>query len=57
MAGQVQLWKSALARPGEGGTAGAGARALWPEFYPVLIEMVTAERVKRHFERMEIHVP
>ena len=47
---RVQLVKLAHARSGDkGDTANVGLIALRPEFYPVLVEQVTAEAVKRHF--------
>ncbi len=48
---QIQLVKLAHARSGDkGDTANVGLLALKPEFYPVLVREVTAERVKEHFE-------
>ena len=48
---KVQLVKIAHARSGDkGDTANVGLIALRPEFYPVLVERVTADAVKRHFE-------
>lgn len=50
---KVQLVKIAHARSGDkGDTANVGLIALKPEFYPVLVREVTAERVKRHFGEM-----
>ncbi|HEX8072632.1 MAG TPA: hypothetical protein VF546_21970 [Pyrinomonadaceae bacterium] len=47
---RVQLTKLAHARSGDkGDTANVGLIALRPEFYPVLVREVTAERVKAHF--------
>ncbi|HKX31197.1 MAG TPA: hypothetical protein VJ302_26140 [Blastocatellia bacterium] len=47
---KVQLIKIAHARSGDkGDTANIGLIALRPEFYPVLVKEVTAERVKQHF--------
>src|SRR6266404_3961261 len=47
---KIQLVKLAHARSGDkGDTANVGLIALRPEFYPVLVERVTAEAVKRHF--------
>jgi hypothetical protein len=47
---KVQLLKIAHARSGDkGDTANIGLIALRPEFYPVLVREVTAERVKQHF--------
>jgi hypothetical protein len=48
---KVQLLKLAHARSGDkGDTANIGLIAYQPEFYPVLVEHVTAERVKQHFQ-------
>ena len=48
---KVQLLHLAHARSGDkGDTANVGVIALRPEFYPVLVEQLTPERVKRHFE-------
>ena len=48
---RVKLLRIAHARSGDkGDTANVGLIALRPEFYPVLVEQVTAERVKKHFE-------
>jgi len=47
---KVQLVRIAHARSGDkGDTANVGLIALQPEFYPVLVREVTAERVKKHF--------
>ncbi len=47
---KVQLIKIAHARSGDkGDTANIGLIALKPEYYPLLVEKVTAERVKEHF--------
>jgi len=47
----VQLLHIAHARSGDkGDTANVGLIALRPEFYPILVKEVTAERVKKHFE-------
>ena len=47
---KIQLLKLAHARSGDkGDTANVGLIALRPEFYPILVEQVTAEAVKRHF--------
>jgi hypothetical protein len=49
MAG-VKLVRIAHARSGDkGDTANVGLIALKPEYYPLLAEKVTAERVKKHF--------
>jgi len=48
---RVKLVRIAHARSGDkGDTTNVGLIALQPEFYPVLAEQVTAERVKKHFE-------
>lgn len=48
---RVQLRYLAHARSGDkGDTANIGLIALRPELYPLLLEKVTAERVRRHFE-------
>ncbi|HTS48232.1 MAG TPA: hypothetical protein VMH05_09840 [Bryobacteraceae bacterium] len=48
---RVKLVRIAHARSGDkGDTANVGLIALRPEFYPVLVEQVTAARVKKHFE-------
>ena len=48
---RVKLLCIAHARSGDkGDTANIGLIALRPELYAVLVEQVTAERVKRHFE-------
>jgi hypothetical protein len=48
---RLQLLHLAHARSGDkGDTANVGVIALRPEFYPHLVEQVTAERVKTHFE-------
>lgn len=50
MGRRIQLVKIAHARSGDkGDTANVGLIALRPEFYPLLAEQVTAERVKEHF--------
>ncbi|MCC6826008.1 MAG: hypothetical protein IT172_09725 [Acidobacteria bacterium] len=47
---KIQLVKIAHARSGDkGDTANVGLIALKPEYYPVLVREVTAERVKEHF--------
>ena len=47
---KLQLIKIAHARSGDkGDTANIGLIALKPEYYPLLVEKVTAERVKEHF--------
>lgn len=47
---KVKLVKLAHARSGDkGDTANVGLIALKPEFYPILVEQVTAARVKEHF--------
>lgn len=46
----IQLRHIAHARSGDkGDTANVGVIALRPEFYPVLVAELTAERVKEHF--------
>jgi hypothetical protein len=48
---RVQLRRLAHARSGDkGDTANIGLIALRPEYYPLLVMEVTAERVKEHFE-------
>ena len=48
---RVQLLRIAHARSGDkGDTTNVGLIALRPEFYPILSEQVTAERVQKHFE-------
>jgi hypothetical protein len=48
---RVQLLRIAHARSGDkGDTANVGLIALRPEFYPLLVKHVTAERVKKHFD-------
>jgi hypothetical protein len=48
---RIQLVQIAHARSGDkGDTANVGLIALRPEFYPTLVQQVTAERVKKHFE-------
>ena len=47
---RVQLCEIAHARSGDkGNTANIGLIALDPKDYPLLVEQVTAERVKEHF--------
>lgn len=47
---RIQLIQIAHARSGDkGDTANVGLIARKPEYYPILLEKVTAERVKRHF--------
>jgi hypothetical protein len=47
---RIQLLHLAHARSGDkGDTANVGLIALRPEYYPLLVEQVTAERVKAHF--------
>lgn len=47
---KVKLVKLAHARSGDkGDTANVGLIALKPEYYPILVEHVTAARVKEHF--------
>jgi hypothetical protein len=48
---KIQLRYLAHARSGDkGDTANVGVIALRPEFYPVLVEQLTVERVQRHFQ-------
>jgi hypothetical protein len=50
---KVSLLKLAHARSGDkGDTANVGLIALKDEFYPLLVEHVTADAVKRHFGPM-----
>ena len=47
---RVKLLEIAHARSGDkGDTANIGLIARKPEYYPILVEQVTAERVKEHF--------
>ena len=47
---KIKLVKLAHARSGDkGDTANVGLIAYKPEYYPILVEQVTAERVKEHF--------
>ena len=47
---KLKLLHIAHARSGDkGDTANVGLIALKPEYYPILVEQVTAERVKEHF--------
>ena len=47
---KIKLLQIAHARSGDkGDTANVGIIALKPEYYPLLVEQVTAERVKEHF--------
>ena len=47
----VQLRRLAHARSGDkGDTANVGLIALRPEFYPILVREVTAERARQHFK-------
>ena len=48
---RIKLLRVAHARSGDkGDTANVGLIALKPEYYPILVEQVTAERVKEHFK-------
>ena len=48
---RVKLLQLAHARSGDkGDTANVGLIALKPEYYPMLVEEVTADRVKEHFK-------
>ena len=50
---KVQLLHLAHARSGDkGDTANVGIIALKPEYYPILTEQLTVERVKAHFGDM-----
>lgn len=50
---KIELTKIAHARSGDkGDTANVGVIALKDEFYPLLVENVTAEAVARHFGPM-----
>lgn len=47
---RLRLVELAHARSGDkGDTANVGLIAFKPEFYPVLVEQVTAQRVRQHF--------
>jgi hypothetical protein len=47
---RIQLLHLAHARSGDkGDTANVGVIALRPEYYPLLVEALTIERVKEHF--------
>ena len=47
---KIRLLDLAHARSGDkGDTANVGVIALRPEFYPVLVEQLTTERVREHF--------
>jgi hypothetical protein len=48
---RIKLLQVAHARSGDkGDTANVGLIALKPEYYPILVAQVTAERVREHFE-------
>lgn len=48
---KIQLVKLAHARSGDkGDTANVGLIALKAEYYPILVEQVTTEKVKEHFK-------
>jgi hypothetical protein len=48
---RIPLLQLAHARSGDkGDTANVGVIALRPEFYPVLVEQLTTDRVRAHFE-------
>ena len=50
---RVQLREIAHARSGDkGDSANIGLIALKPEYYPVLIEQITSERVKDHLREL-----
>ncbi|MDQ6760068.1 MAG: hypothetical protein M3Z32_09420 [Acidobacteriota bacterium] len=47
---RVQLVRIAHARSGDkGDTANVGLAVFKPELYPILVQQVTAERVRKHF--------
>jgi len=48
---KIKLIHMAHSRSGDkGDTANVGLIAFKPEYYPILVEQVTAERVKEHFK-------
>ena len=48
---KVPLWRVAFARSGDkGDTANVGLIAFTASLYPVLTELVTADKVKQHFK-------
>jgi len=48
---KVPLWRVAFARSGDkGDTANVGLIAFTESLYPVLAELVTADKVKQHFK-------
>ena len=50
---RIQLLRIAHARSGDkGNIANIGLIALRPEYYPLLVEQVTPERVKEHFREL-----
>jgi len=50
---KVPLLRIAHARSGDkGDTVNIGLIALRPEFYPVMVEQVTANRVRKHFREI-----
>jgi hypothetical protein len=50
---QIQLREIAHARSGDkGDQVNIGLIALKPDYYPILIKQVTAERVKEHFREL-----
>jgi hypothetical protein len=50
---QIQLREIAHARSGDkGDQVNIGLIALKPDYYPILIQQVTAERVKEHFREL-----
>lgn len=52
---RIKLLQIAHARSGDkGDTANVGLIALKPEYYPILVEQVTVERVKKHFEGISL---
>jgi hypothetical protein len=52
---RVKLAQIAHARSGDkGDTANVGLIALKPNYYPLLVEQVTIDRVKKHFEGISL---
>jgi hypothetical protein len=55
MMARVRLVRIAHARSGDkGDTANVGLIALKPEYYPILVQEVTAKRVKKHFDGISL---
>ncbi|MFW6088820.1 MAG: AtuA-related protein, partial [Gemmatimonadota bacterium] len=47
---RIPLGRIAIARSGDkGDTANVGVIALAEEAYPIIVQQLTAERIKRHF--------